>query len=98
MLDALAQLEDLGVSAVVVTDISRDGTLQGPDLAGLSDALAACGIDVIASGGVGSIGDLARLAELEAGGRGLAGVIVGRAIHDGRIDLKEALAACAPSA
>jgi phosphoribosylformimino-5-aminoimidazole carboxamide ribotide isomerase len=98
MLDALTGLQDLGVAAVVMTDISRDGTLEGPDVEGLSDALGASSIDVIASGGVGTVGDLARLSELEGRGRGLAGVIVGRAIHDGRIDLKEALAACAPSA
>jgi phosphoribosylformimino-5-aminoimidazole carboxamide ribotide isomerase len=82
---------------VIVTDISRDGTLAGPDLAGLSAALAVSTVDLIASGGVGSLDDLARLARLDADGRRLAGVIVGRAIHDGRLDLKEALAACAPS-
>lgn len=97
MLDALTRLEGLGVAAVIATDISRDGTLQGPDLSGLSKALSSSGLQVIASGGVGSVGDIARLAELEAGGRKLAGAIVGRAIHDGRIDLKEALATCAPS-
>lgn len=98
LLEVLGRLEDLGVAAVVVTDISRDGTLEGPDIPGLSVALAASTVDLIASGGVGSIGDLAALARLDADGRRLAGVIVGRAIHDGRLDLKEALAACAPSA
>jgi phosphoribosylformimino-5-aminoimidazole carboxamide ribotide isomerase len=98
LLEVLGRLEDLGVAAVVVTDISRDGTLEGPDVAGLTAALAASTVDLIASGGVGSVDDLARLRRLDAGGRRLAGVIVGRAIHDGRLDLKEALAACAPSA
>jgi phosphoribosylformimino-5-aminoimidazole carboxamide ribotide isomerase len=97
LLEVLGRLEDLGAAAVIVTDISRDGTLAGPDLAGLSAALAVSTVDLIASGGVGSVDDLARLARLDADGRRLAGVIVGRAIHDGRLDLKEALAACAPS-
>lgn len=97
LLEVLGRLEDLGAAAVIVTDISRDGTLAGPDLAGLSAALAVSTVDLIASGGVGSLDDLARLARLDADGRRLAGVIVGRAIHDGRLDLKEALAACAPS-
>ena len=97
LLEVLGRLEDLGAAAVIVTDISRDGTLAGPDLGGLSAALAVSTVDLIASGGVGSVDDLARLARLDADGRRLAGVIVGRAIHDGRLDLKEALAACAPS-
>ena len=98
LLEALGRLEDLGVAAVVVTDISRDGTLEGPDIPGLSVALAASTVDLIASGGVGSISDLVALARLDADGRRLAGVIVGRAIHDGRLDMRKALAACAPSA
>jgi phosphoribosylformimino-5-aminoimidazole carboxamide ribotide isomerase len=98
LLEVLGRLEDLGVDAVVVTDISRDGTLEGPDIPGLAVALAASTVDLIASGGVGSLGDLAALARLDADGRTLAGVIVGRAIHDGRLDVREALAACAPSA
>jgi phosphoribosylformimino-5-aminoimidazole carboxamide ribotide isomerase len=98
LLEVLGRLEDLGAAAVIVTDISRDGTLEGPDLPGLSAVLAASTVDLIASGGVASVDDLARLARLDADGRRLAGVIVGRAIHDGRLDLKEALAACAPSA
>jgi phosphoribosylformimino-5-aminoimidazole carboxamide ribotide isomerase len=98
LLEVLGRLEDLGVAAVVVTDISRDGTLEGPDIPGLAVALAASTVDLIASGGVGSLGDLAALARLDADGRTLAGVIVGRAIHDGRLDVREALAACAPSA
>jgi phosphoribosylformimino-5-aminoimidazole carboxamide ribotide isomerase len=98
LLELLGRLEDLGAAAVIVTDISRDGTLEGPDLIGLTAALAASTVDLIASGGVASVDDLTRLAHLDADGRRLAGVIVGRAIHEGRLDLKEALAACAPSA
>ena len=55
-------------------------------------------LDVIASGGVGELSDLEALASLTAGGRGLAGAIVGRALYEGRFTVKEAIAACAPSA
>lgn len=95
--EALARAESAGVGAVVVTDIARDGTLSGPDLEGLASALASTTLAVIASGGVGSRSDLAALAGLEAAGRRLAGAIVGKAIHDGRLDVGEALAACAAS-
>jgi phosphoribosylformimino-5-aminoimidazole carboxamide ribotide isomerase len=98
LLEAVDRLERAGVATLVVTDIGRDGTLEGPDLDGLVTILGASSVDVIASGGVASVEDLASLAGLESGGRRLAGVIVGRAIHDGRLDVQEALAACAPSA
>ncbi len=97
LVEVMGRLEDLGAAAVIVTDIRRDGTLAGPDVAGLSAALAVSTVDLIASGGVATLDDLARLARLDADGRRLAGVIVGRAIHDGRLDVREALAACAPS-
>jgi phosphoribosylformimino-5-aminoimidazole carboxamide ribotide isomerase len=84
---------DAGVAAVIVTEIGRDGTLAGPDLEGLATVLAATEIDVVASGGVGSIGDLRALSSLEAGGRRLAGAIVGRAIYEGRFTIDEALGA-----
>ncbi len=89
------QFEDLGVDAVVVTEIDRDGTLDGPDTDGLRRVLAATSIDVIASGGVGAVEHLRELAAVEAGGRRLAGVIVGRALYEGAVDLDEGLRACA---
>jgi phosphoribosylformimino-5-aminoimidazole carboxamide ribotide isomerase len=81
-----------GAAAVVVTDISRDGRLEGPDLDGLSALLAATGAPIVASGGVSSLADIEALAELRApGGPGLAGIIVGKAIYEGRIGLRDAL-------
>jgi len=91
VLDVARSFADVGVDAFVVTEISRDGTLQGPDLVGLSEVMAATPVDVIASGGVGDHGDLAALADLEAGGRRLAGVIVGKAIYEGRVDVASAV-------
>lgn len=92
VLDAVAQFEDAGVAAVVVTDIGRDGTLTGPDVDGLTTVLERTAVDVIASGGVGSLDDLRALAELP-----LAGVIVGKALYEGVFTVEEAIAACAPS-
>jgi phosphoribosylformimino-5-aminoimidazole carboxamide ribotide isomerase len=76
-------------SAFVITDIDRDGTLAGPDLAGLAAAVAATGTPVIASGGVGTLDDIRALATID----GLAGIIVGRALYEGSFTVAEALAA-----
>ncbi len=77
-----------GASAVIVTDISRDGRLVGPDLQGLNALVAETGAPVIASGGVGSLSDVEALAGVD----GLAGVIAGKAIYEGHLDVREALA------
>ncbi|MGO9456343.1 MAG: HisA/HisF-related TIM barrel protein [Acidimicrobiales bacterium] len=96
--EALGALEGAPLAALVVTAIDRDGTLLGPDLDGLVAVLDTTATPVVASGGVSSIEDLRALAERRAsGGRRLEGVVVGRALLDGRIELEEAIAACAPS-
>jgi phosphoribosylformimino-5-aminoimidazole carboxamide ribotide isomerase len=77
---------------VVVTQIDRDGTLEGPDLEIYREALAATSLDVVASGGVGVPGHLDELCALEVDGRRVAGVIVGRALYEGTVDLGDALA------
>jgi phosphoribosylformimino-5-aminoimidazole carboxamide ribotide isomerase len=82
-----------GAAALVVTQIERDGTLEGPDLESLALALEAAPLPVVASGGVGTVEDVRRLARLSVGSRALAGVIVGRALYEGRFSLVEALAA-----
>ncbi len=81
------------VAAVVATSIARDGMLEGPDLSGLGHLLEWTALPVVASGGVASLDDLRTLARLP-----LAGVIVGKALVEGRFSVEEALAACAPSA
>jgi len=97
--EVLGDLEGEPVEAVVVTAIDRDGTLSGPDTDGLVAVLGATRIAVVASGGVSSADDLRALAALRsADGRDLAGVVVGRALLDGRVEMEEGLAACAPSA
>jgi phosphoribosylformimino-5-aminoimidazole carboxamide ribotide isomerase len=101
--ELLDELDGAGLAAVIVTAIDRDGTLEGPDLEGLGDVLAATSIPVIASGGVGAVGDIAALALLEVEGgrsgprRRLAGAITGKALVDGRMTVAEGVAACTPS-
>jgi phosphoribosylformimino-5-aminoimidazole carboxamide ribotide isomerase len=91
--DVAAAFADIGVAALVVTEIARDGTLEGPDLDGLAAILAATEIDVVASGGVGTVAHLEALATLQAGGRRLSGAILGRALYEGTVELGEGLAA-----
>ncbi len=92
------------LDAVVATGIARDGTLEGPDLEGLASVVGATNLPVVASGGVGSAGDLAALAALAveagppgAGPRRLSGAIVGKALVEGRVSVAEGLGACTPS-
>jgi len=93
VIDVVGEFADAGVEAVIMTQISQDGTLAGPDVEGLSLLLGATSIDVIASGGVGELSHLRMLAEVEVEGRRLAGVIVGRALYEGRFTVEEALSA-----
>jgi phosphoribosylformimino-5-aminoimidazole carboxamide ribotide isomerase len=97
--ELLASWADAPLAALVVTAIDRDGTREGPDLEGLSWVLDATRLDVVASGGVGGAGDLSAIARLRspARGRRVAGVVVGRALLDGSMDVEEAVAACAAS-
>ena len=85
--------EGAGVAAVIYTDIDRDGTLSGVNLAATEALARALTIPVIASGGVASLDDLEALKGLESAG--VAGVIVGRAFYEGRIEPREALAVLA---
>jgi phosphoribosylformimino-5-aminoimidazole carboxamide ribotide isomerase len=96
--EVLASVEELPLGAVVVTAIERDGTLAGPDLEGLSAVLDATATPVVASGGVGTAADLRALVALRSSltRRALEGAVVGRALVDGRLDVEEAIAACAP--
>jgi phosphoribosylformimino-5-aminoimidazole carboxamide ribotide isomerase len=92
-----ARLGEYRLAGVVATDITRDGTLEGPDVEGLALLLASSRHPVVASGGVATLADLSALAALERGGRRLAGVVVGRALLSGALSVGEAVAACAQS-
>ncbi len=88
-LDLAKRFEDAGVAAIIFTDIGRDGVMQGPNLRATLDLARAVSIPVIASGGVSSMADLE---DLKAQGGGLLeGVISGRAVYDGKIDLPAAV-------
>jgi phosphoribosylformimino-5-aminoimidazole carboxamide ribotide isomerase len=84
------RFEDAGVAAIVYTDIARDGMLQGLNLDGTRALAEALSIPVIASGGLASIDDVRALLRPE--NRVIAGAITGRALYDGRLDAKAALA------
>jgi len=98
--EVLASWRDEPLGAIVLTAIDRDGTGTGPDIDGLEEVLDGCEQPVIASGGVGSIGDLHALASLRSPlrGRGPSGVVVGMALLDGSIEVTEAVAVCTASA
>ena len=98
LLDAVQWPEFSGAAAFIVTDIGRDGTLAGPDIDGLASVLDATDIDVIASGGVSSLADIEALTSLDADGKRLEGVIVGKALYEGEFTVEEAMAACAACA
>jgi phosphoribosylformimino-5-aminoimidazole carboxamide ribotide isomerase len=88
--DLARSFEDAGVAAIIYTDIARDGVLAGLNLEATRALAEAVSIPVIASGGLASIDDVARL--LEPRYAMLAGAIVGRALYDGRLDPAQALA------
>lgn len=78
---------ELGVCGIVHTNIARDGMLSGPDIERSIMVAESCGLPVTVSGGVSCIDDVRRAWELRD--RGLGGIILGKAVYDGRIDLKE---------
>ena len=84
--DVARRVLDDGVDTIIYTDVKRDGMMTGPDIAG-GVGLKAMGAQVIASGGVSSLDDLVRIRDA-----GLAGAIVGRAIYEGKVTVREAVA------
>ncbi len=85
-LDFAGKMEKLGVRTLIFTDISRDGTLSGPNFEMLNRLKLHCGCDIIASGGIHSLEDISRLAEMD-----LYGTIIGKALYSGDIDLGAAI-------
>lgn len=86
VLDLAREMARLGVREAIYTDIARDGMLAGPDLAGLARLVRESGLLIVASGGISSLGDLEA-----AAAAGAAGAIVGKALYDGRLDLRAAI-------
>ena len=88
-LELAKQLNDLELAAIISTDIATDGTLKGPNIQALREIADISINPIIASGGIGSLADLISLADFH--NEGIEGIIVGRALYDGSIDLKEAI-------
>lgn len=88
--DMAREMEGFGVEAIIYTDIARDGMMQGPNIAATRALAEAINIPVIASGGLSSLDDIRRLMAIESSG--VSGVIAGKAIYSGAINLREAVA------
>ncbi len=83
------QLKKSGLGEIIYTDTSKDGTLKGPNIKGIKAMLKRSGLKIIASGGISSLDDLRSLKPLEE--NGLSGIIVGKALYEGRFTLREAM-------
>lgn len=88
--EVLDRAKDWPLAAIVFTDIGRDGTLKGCNVEATAEVARLASVEVIASGGIGSLEDILAVAKA-----GLPGCIVGRALYDGRVDLKHAITAVA---
>jgi phosphoribosylformimino-5-aminoimidazole carboxamide ribotide isomerase len=89
-IDLAKHMKGLGVAQVIYTDIVRDGTLTGVNAAACAALASESGLAVIASGGVASLEDVRRVREVE--GAGVEGLIIGKALYGGQVDLAQALA------
>jgi len=88
-LSFIKDLKKMGVATIIYTDISKDGTLKGPNIKDTKNLLKASGIKIIVSGGVSSLDDILRLKVLEK--QGVAGIIIGKALYEGKFTLTQAL-------
>lgn len=85
-LDFAKQMEQMGVKYIIYTDIATDGMLMGPNISAMKQMIDHVNVDIIASGGVTSLDDVEKLAEI-----GAHGAIIGKALYTNNIDLKEAI-------
>ncbi|MDP3791035.1 MAG: 1-(5-phosphoribosyl)-5-[(5-phosphoribosylamino)methylideneamino]imidazole-4-carboxamide isomerase [Candidatus Omnitrophota bacterium] len=90
--DLVKKMADNGIRTINYTDISRDGMLKGPNIKSLKDILEVSRANVVASGGVSTMDDVRKLKELET--YGLSGMIIGKALYEKTLDLKEAIKIC----
>jgi phosphoribosylformimino-5-aminoimidazole carboxamide ribotide isomerase len=96
VLELAAKVKAWGVARIEYTDVVRDGTLVGPNLAGIEELARAVPVAITAAGGISTLGDIRKLARLEP--LGVDEVVVGKALYDGRFTLAEAKEAAAPPA
>ena len=90
--DLLRKFISFGVKEVIYTDVSKDGTLSGPATSNVEKILDQININIISAGGIKDVGHVKEL--LPLGAKGLTGIIVGRALYEGTLDLREAIRAC----
>lgn len=83
------QLKKIGFKQMIYTDISRDGTLSGPNIAGIKEMLKKTKLNIVASGGVSDLKDIIKLKKLEK--QGVVAVIIGKALYEGKFTLTQAL-------
>jgi phosphoribosylformimino-5-aminoimidazole carboxamide ribotide isomerase len=88
VVDAVAAFEDAGVASFIYTNVSRDGTMTGPDVEGVLRIAETTSLPVVASGGIASLEDLRKIARLH--GHGVSGAIVGRAFYESKFGVAEA--------
>lgn len=87
--DFARELEGLGIKEIIVTDISRDGTLRGPNLEAIKNILKETNLKLIIAGGISSLQDILNIRKFER--LGVSGIIIGKALYEGKISLKEAI-------
>lgn len=85
------ELEQMGIKTIIFTDIKRDGMLSGPNFKSIKAMACAVKIPIVASGGVASLKDIRHLKNLEK--YGVSGIVIGKALYTGALDLKDAIAA-----
>lgn len=88
-IELLKKLEDMGIKEIIVTDVAKDGSLEGPNIEEIKNIVMSASLKAIASGGIGRIEDLIKLKELEK--YGLIGVIIGKALYDETINFEAAI-------
>lgn len=91
VVDFIKKIEELGVKRIIYTDIKRDGVLKGPNIKGLLKVLKNTNMKVIISGGISRLKNIERLMQLERKFGNLEGVIIGKALYTGKIDLNDAI-------
>ena len=89
LLEFAKELKKMGLQQIIYTDTTKDGTLKGPNVAEIKKLLKNTGLAIIASGGISSLEDLKKLKNLQK--YGLSGVIIGKALYEGKFTLTEAL-------
>jgi len=89
-IDLALKFEDAGVSAIIYTDINRDGAMAGPNIEETAKLAERLSTPVILSGGISKLSDIEAVKNVR--GSGIEGIIIGRALYDGSIDVKDAIA------